>query len=255
MRSNLWSSRAHGRDDLTDQSVQVGVSWTFDVQVTSADVVDGLVVDHEGTVRVLQGGMGGEDGVVGLDDGGGDLWGWVDGKLELGLLAIVDRETLHQKGGESGSSSSTERVEDKETLETGTLISQFSNSVEDEVDDFLTNGVVTTGVVVSGIFFAGDQLFGVEKLSVGSGADLVNDGGFQIDEDGTWDVLTSAGLGEEGVERVVTSSDGLVRWHLSVRLDAVLPAVKLPASITDLNTSLSDVDGNTLSHFSLFFRI
>jgi len=231
-----------GRDDLTDQSVQVGVSWTFDVQVTSADVVDGLVVDHEGTVGVLQGGVGGEDGVVGLNDGGGDLWGWVDGKLELGLLAVVDRETLHQKGGESGSGSSTERVEDKETLETGTLISQFSNSVEDEVDDFFTNGVVTTGVVVGGVFFAGDQLFGVEKLSVGSGADLVNDGGFQIDEDGTWDVLASAGLGEEGVERVVTSSNGLVRWHLSVRLDAVLQAVKLPASITDLNTSLSDVD-------------
>ena len=112
------------------------------------------------------------------------------------------------------------------------MISQFSNSVEDEVDDFFTNGVVTTGVVIGGVFFAGDQLFGVEKLSVGSGADLVNDGGFQIDEDGTWDVLASAGLGEEGVERIVTSSNGLVRWHLSVRLDAVLQAVKLPASIT-----------------------
>ena len=44
---------------------------------------------------MLQGGVGGEDGVVGLNDGGGDLWGWVDGKLELGLLAVVDRETLH----------------------------------------------------------------------------------------------------------------------------------------------------------------
>ena len=92
-----------GRDDLTDQSVQVGVSWTFDVQVTSADVVDGLVVDHEGTVGVLQGGVGGEDGVVGLNDGGGDLWGWVDGKLELGLLAVVDRETLHQERCKAGS--------------------------------------------------------------------------------------------------------------------------------------------------------
>ena len=47
-----------GGDDLSDQSVQVGVSWTFNVQVTSTDVVDGLIVDHEGTVGVLQGSVG-----------------------------------------------------------------------------------------------------------------------------------------------------------------------------------------------------
>ena len=57
-------------------------------------------------------------------------------------------------------------------LETSALIGEFSDSVEDEIDDFLTDGVVTTGVVVSGILFTGDQLFGVEKLTVGTGSDL-----------------------------------------------------------------------------------
>ena len=38
---------------------------------------------HESTVGVLEGGMGGEDGVVGLDDSGGDLWGGVDGEFQL----------------------------------------------------------------------------------------------------------------------------------------------------------------------------
>ena len=65
---------------------------------------------------MLQGGVGGEDGVVGLDDGGGDLWGGVDGELQLGLLAVVNRETLHQEGGETGAGTTTEGVEDKETL-------------------------------------------------------------------------------------------------------------------------------------------
>ena len=60
-------------------------------------------------------------------------------------------------------------------LETGTLISQFSDSVEDKVDDFLTNGVVTSGVVIGGIFFTGNQLFRVEKLTVGTGSDLKTD--------------------------------------------------------------------------------
>ena len=62
-----------GGHDLADQTVEVGVGGALDVQVTAADVVDGLVVDHEGAVGVLQGGVGGQDGVVGLDNSGGDL--------------------------------------------------------------------------------------------------------------------------------------------------------------------------------------
>ena len=62
-----------GGHDLADQTVEVGVGGALDVQVTAADVVDGLVVDHEGAVGVLQGGVGGQDGVVGLNHSGGDL--------------------------------------------------------------------------------------------------------------------------------------------------------------------------------------
>jgi len=47
-------------------------------------------------------------------------------------------------------------------LETGTLVSKFSDSVEAEVDDFFTDGIVSSGEVIGGIFFSGDQLFGVE---------------------------------------------------------------------------------------------
>merc|ERR1739836_77146 len=54
-----------GGHDLADQPVEVGVGWPLNVQVAPADVVDGLVVNHEGAVGVLQGGMGGQDGVVG----------------------------------------------------------------------------------------------------------------------------------------------------------------------------------------------
>ena len=41
----------------------------------------------------------------------------VDGELELGLLAVVDRETFHEQGGEPGAGAPSERVEDEETLQ------------------------------------------------------------------------------------------------------------------------------------------
>ena len=47
---------------------------------------------------------------------------------------------------------------------------------------------------------------------------LIDDGGFQIDEDGTGDVFTGAGLGEKGVERIITPSNGLVGRHLNQSL-------------------------------------
>lgn len=50
----------------------------------------------------------------------------VDGKFQLALLAIVNGETLHQKGSKSGSRTATEGMEDQETLETGTLISLYA---------------------------------------------------------------------------------------------------------------------------------
>ena len=54
------------RDNLGYEPVEICVSWTFDVQVALADVVDGLVVHHEGAVGVLEGGVRAQGGVVRL---------------------------------------------------------------------------------------------------------------------------------------------------------------------------------------------
>ena len=107
---------------LSDQTVQVLVVGALNAEVATADVVDGLVVNHEGAVGVLEGCVGGEDGVVGLDNRGGDLRSRVDTELELALLAVVGGETLKEEGTETRTCTTTERVEDKETLERGAVI-------------------------------------------------------------------------------------------------------------------------------------
>ena len=243
-----------GGDNLGNKSVKVGVGWSLDIEVSSADIINGFVIDHDGNIGVLEEGMGGKDGVVWLNNGGGDLWGWIDGESELGFLTVIDGKSLEEKGSETGTGSSTDGVEDEETLETSALIGKLSDSVEAEINDFLTNGVMSSGEVVSSIFFTGDELLWVEQLSVGSGSDFIDNGWLEIEEDSSWDVLTSTSLGEEGVESVVTTTDRFIRWHLTVRLDTVLEAEKLPAGVTDLDTGLTDVDRNDFSHcVSVFF--
>jgi len=233
---------SQGGDDLGDESVEVGVGGSLDIEVSSADIVDGLVVEHDGNIGVLKEGVGGEDRVVGLNDGGGDLRRGVDGETELGLLTVVDGESLEEERAETGTGTTTDGVEDEEALETSALIGELSDSVEAEINNLLTDGVVTTGEVVGGILLTRDELLGVEELSVGTSTDLIDNGGLEIEEDGSGDVLTGTSLGEEGVESIITATDGLVGRHLTIRLDTVLKAEELPAGITNLETSLTDVD-------------
>ena len=44
---------SEGWDDLRDESVQIGVSGSFDVQLSSADVVDGFIVQDNGHISVF----------------------------------------------------------------------------------------------------------------------------------------------------------------------------------------------------------
>src|SRR5699024_7096792 len=64
---------------------------------------------------------------------------------------------------------------------------------------------------------------------------------------GARNMLAGAGLAEEGVERVVTRADSLVRRHLPVGLDSVLQAVQLPAGVSHLDASLAEVNRETFA--------
>eukprot|EP00658_Telonema_sp_P-2_P000184 TRINITY_DN10059_c0_g1_i5.p1 TRINITY_DN10059_c0_g1~~TRINITY_DN10059_c0_g1_i5.p1 ORF type:complete len:119 (+),score=25.58 TRINITY_DN10059_c0_g1_i5:126-482(+) len=78
-----------GGDHLGDETVQVGVGWALNVEAATADVVDSLVVKHDGDIGVLEEGVGGEHGVVWLNDGGGHLGGWVGAESELGPVSYT----------------------------------------------------------------------------------------------------------------------------------------------------------------------
>ena len=99
-------------------------------------------------VGVLQKGVGREHGVVRLNNGGRDLRRRVDSEAELGLLAVVDGETLQEQAAETGAGTATDGVEHHEALEARAVVRELADAVEHEVDDLLADRVVAAGVVV-----------------------------------------------------------------------------------------------------------
>ena len=139
-------------DDLSDETVEVGVGGTLNVKVTTAHIVQSLVVKAEGTVGVLEQCMGRQDGVVGLNDGRGDLRRGTDGKGKLGLAAVINAQALEEERAKTGTGTTASSVEDEEALKAGAVVSKLADAVKDLVDNLLADGVVTAGVVVGGLY-------------------------------------------------------------------------------------------------------
>ena len=76
---------------------------------------------------------------------------------------------------------------------------------------------------------------------------LTDDRWFQVNKHGARNVFSRSGLAEKRVEGIVSSADGLVAWHLAIRLNSMLQAVQLPTSVSNLNSGLANVDWNTLT--------
>jgi hypothetical protein len=165
--------RRDRRHHLADQPVQVDVVGPLDAELLAADVVDGLVVHHEGAVGVAQSGVRRQDGVVGLHDGGAHLGGRVDHELELALLAELLRQVLHQQRSEAGAGPAAERVEDEEALQAGALLGHLRQLVHHHAYHLLADGVVASRVVIGGVFLARDQLLRMVQLFVLASSHLV----------------------------------------------------------------------------------
>mmetsp|Transcript_29185 Transcript_29185/g.73702 ORF Transcript_29185/g.73702 Transcript_29185/m.73702 type:complete len:506 (-) Transcript_29185:117-1634(-) len=240
--------RCQGGDDLREEPVQISVGRPLDVQVAPANVVQGLVVIHNGHVGVLQQRVDAKHRVVGLHDRGGDLGASPDRETQLGLLAIVDREALEHQATQARAGTTSHGVVDHESLQASAIVRELADTVEHKIDDLLPDGIMAPCEVVGRILLARDQLLWVKELTVRACTHLIDHRRLEVHHDTTRHMLARTCLAEEGVERVVTSSDGLVRRHLAIWLDAMLQAEELPASVANLDARLADVDADGLTH-------
>lgn len=113
-------------------------------------------------------------------------------------------------------------MENEESLQSRASIGKTSKTVENGVDQLLSDSVVTPGVVGSGIFLSAHESLGVEERSISSSTDFINHSGLEIDVDGSGNVFSLVGVRMEEkletVERVrverlggsgITVNDGL----------------------------------------------
>jgi hypothetical protein len=111
-----------GADNLSNQTIEMLVIGTRNVQAATADVVDGFIVDEERAVGVLNSAVGRENSVVRLDNGGGNTRSGIYGEFELALLAVVGRKALEEESTKTRPCTTTKRVENKETLKGGAVV-------------------------------------------------------------------------------------------------------------------------------------
>ena len=71
---------------------------------------------------MFQGGVSGQNRVVRFNHCCCNLRCWVDSKLQFGFLAVVDRQTFHEQRCKARTSTSTKRVENKESLQACALV-------------------------------------------------------------------------------------------------------------------------------------
>ena len=160
-------------DDLRDGGVEVGVGGGLYAEVL-ADVVDGLVVHQEGAVRVVEGGVRGEDGVVGLHHAGGQHGGRVHRELQPALFAELRLQRLHQQGAEAGARAPPEGVVQQEALQPLAPVGQLPDLVEHRLQQLLPRGVVAPRIVVRGVLLPVQHLLGVVQARKLRGPHLVD---------------------------------------------------------------------------------
>lgn len=249
VRVELTGETETGRDtrhDDRDEVVQVAVGGGRELEGTETDVVQRLVVDTEGLVRVLNELVDGEGGVVGLNDGVGNLGRGDDREGAHHAVGVLLTDLGDEKGTHTGTGTTTERVGDLKALEAVASLGLATDNVENLVNELSALSVVALGPVVTGTRLSKDKVVGAEQRAEGTATDRVHRSRLQVNQDGAGNVLPSSGLIVVNVDTLELNVVGsLVR---AVGLDAVLLGNNLPELGTNLVTTLAGLKVDNLAH-------
>jgi hypothetical protein len=174
--------------------VQVAIGGIVKLESAHADIIQSLIINAEGLVRVLDELVDGQSSIVWLNNGVGDLRGWDDREgrhhtvWEL-LADLGDEESAH-----ASPSTTTEGVGDLETLEEVTALGLATNDIENLVNEFGALSVMALRPVIASARLAKHEVVGAEELTEGASTDGIHGARLEVDEDGARDKLVAGGL-------------------------------------------------------------
>ena len=84
----------------------------------------------------------------------------------------------------------------------------------------LNNILLPSCMISCSILFSRDELLRMEELSVSSKPHLIHNSWLEIGKYSPENMFSSSCFREEGVERIISSSNYLVRWHSFIRLNS-----------------------------------
>jgi hypothetical protein len=143
--------------------------------------------------------VNGQGGVVRLNNGVGNLGRRNNGEGGHHTVGELLTDLGDQKGTHTGTSTTTERVGDLETLEAVASLSLTADNVQNLVNELGTLSVVTLRPVVTGTGLSENEVVGTEQLTERTSTDRIHGTGLQVDEDGTRNVLVASSLVEVDV--------------------------------------------------------
>jgi hypothetical protein len=245
-----WESEAASNtgDSGGNEMVKITVGWGGELKGSEADIVKGFVINAHNFIGVLNKLMDGEGGVIWLNNGIRDLWGWHDGESSHDSIWVLFSDLGDEECSHTGSGTTTEGVGDLETLEAIASFGFLSDNIEDGIDKLGSFGVMTLGPVVTGTGLSEDKVIWSEELSEWSSSNGIHGSWFEIHKDGSWNISSTSGFVEIDVDsleleiRVTVIGTGWVNTML-IRDD-------LPEFGTDLITALTGLNMNDFSHLN-----
>lgn len=247
----------HTGHDGGDEVVQVTVGRLGELEGTHANVVESLilsvffmsvfprvsylVIDTESLVRVLNKLVNGEGSVVRLNNGVGDLGGGDDGESGHHTVGELLTDLRDQECTHTGTGTTTQGVGDLETLEAVTALGLTADDIEDLVNKLGTLSVVTLSPVVTSTGLTEDEVVGAEKLAEGTGADSIHGTGLQIDQNGTGNVLVTAGLDCQRKTSDQMMHNQSIPSHCTHMVEVDVHTLELEVGGTIVPSKISDV--------------
>jgi hypothetical protein len=187
--------------------VEISVGWVGELKSSHADVVESFVINTEGLIGVLNQLMNGESSIVWLDNGVGDLGGWDNGKGGHHAVGELLANLGDQKRPHTGTSSTTKRVGDLETLKAVTALSLTTNNIQNLIDKLSTLSVMSLRPVVTSTRLAEDEVVGAEELTERTSTDSIHSTWLQIDEDGARNILVTGSLARVNCDLAIVCFD------------------------------------------------